>query len=173
MTPTSDHEGGPTATPWSLGSKILGGAAIALLVCLSLLTCIDVVARYWFNSPVNGAFELTQLLLAGLIFLALPLTTARSEHVEVDLIAGLARGWLRAAIDHLTMLASAATLLIVSWRLWHHAGKLAEDGAVTNSLAIAFAPFGYLAAVSCFISGIIPLALSYDRVRNRGKAPLC
>ena len=53
------------------------------------LTCVDVVARYAFNSPVNGAYELTELLLASLIFLALPLTTAAGEHIEVELLDGL------------------------------------------------------------------------------------
>lgn len=158
---------------WSLGSHILGGAAVALLVCLSLLTCIDVVARYWFNKPVNGAFELTQLLLAGLIFLALPITTAKNEHVEVDLLADMAKGALRRFIDHLALLATSVTLLLVSWRLWHHAQKLAEDGAVTNSLTIAYAPIGYIAALSCLISGIIALALSWSKMQQRRKDAQC
>ncbi len=173
MTTQSNAPEDQSPRHWSSASNLLGGAAVALLVCLSLLTCIDVVARYWFNKPVNGAFELTQLLLAGLIFLALPITTSKNEHVEVDLLADLARGALRRFIDHLALVATSVTLLLVSWRLWHHAEKLAEDGAVTNSLAIAYAPVGYLAALSCFVSGIIALALSWSKMQARRKDAQC
>ena len=68
---------------------LLGLACLCVLAGLIGLTCVDVVARYAFNSPVNGAYELTELLLATLIFLALPLTTAAGEHIEVELLDGL------------------------------------------------------------------------------------
>ena len=37
------------------------------------------------NRPFGGAYELTQILLAALVFAALPLTSTDGGHVEVDL----------------------------------------------------------------------------------------
>ena len=48
---------------------LLGLACLLVLAGLIGLTCLDVVARYAFNSPIKGAYELTQLMLASLVFL--------------------------------------------------------------------------------------------------------
>lgn len=147
---------------WSPLSKALGYVAIVLLIALTLLTSVDVVARYWFNSPINGAFELTQLMLAALIFVAFPLTTAIREHIEVDLLANM----LPSAIDRLFSLfaglTTAVVLAVVGWRLFHHALRLAEDGAVTNSLALPLQPIGYIGALSCLLSAGLAAAIAIN-----------
>ena len=75
------------------GNTVLGRLEILLnvfvavvLFALMTLRCVDVAGRYGFNAPVPGASELTGLGLALLIFGALPIITAHSEHVSVSLI---------------------------------------------------------------------------------------
>ena len=41
--------------------RALGACAAILLFCLMALTTADVIGRYVFNSPLRGAFELTEL----------------------------------------------------------------------------------------------------------------
>jgi len=65
---------------------VLGIAASALLLVLMALTFVDVVARYLFNRPIRGAFELTELTLLVLIFAGLPLVSHADEHVTMDFI---------------------------------------------------------------------------------------
>ena len=130
---------------WSVG---LGAALI--LFSLVLITCVDVVGRYIFDAPLTGAFEMTEILLAALVFLALPLTTERREHVEVDLLNVLGAG-INRILSAFAGLFSAALLATFTWRLASHAWKAAEDGSVTNALEIPLAPFGFLAAFSCLV----------------------
>jgi TRAP-type mannitol/chloroaromatic compound transport system permease small subunit len=47
---------------------VLAYVAAAVLMALMVLTCVDVGGRYFFNRPVWGAFELTEMMLAALIF---------------------------------------------------------------------------------------------------------
>ncbi len=143
---------------WSVFESVLGIITVVLLAGLTLLTSVDVVARYWFNSPVNGAFELTQMMLAVLIFTAMPLTTAASEHVDVELFTQMAGKGIEKWFIALGWLITALVMFVLSWRLWVHALRLANDGAVSNSLGIALAPIGYYAAAGCAASGIIALA---------------
>src|SRR4029077_1450758 len=72
----------------------LGVIAAVLLFGLMVLTCVDVVGRYFLNRPVYGAFEITEMLLAALIFLGLPLVTLRNEHVNVDVLDPITPDWL-------------------------------------------------------------------------------
>ena len=135
----------------------LGLASALLLVAMTLLTCVDVIARYWFNAPVNGAFELTQMMLAGLIFAALPMTTALGEHVDVDIFSTLLGARAQNFFRIIGQGISALVLFVLAWRLWAHGARLATDGAVSNSLELPLAPIGYFAAVSCALSGVVAL----------------
>src|SRR4249920_1348596 len=81
---------------------VLGIAASTILFLMMLLTFVDVVARYLFNFPLRGGFEITELMLLVLIFAGLPLVSHSDEHVTMDFIdrvlpAWLLRAWIRAA----------------------------------------------------------------------------
>ena len=133
----------------------VGIGAALLLFTLILITCVDVVGRYFFSAPLTGAFELTEILLAALVFMALPLTTERKEHIEVDLLNVMLSERINRLLSAFAGLFSAALLATLAWRLASHAISAAEDGATTNALAIPLAPFGYLAAFSCLVSAFI------------------
>ncbi len=132
--------------------RTLGILAAILLLCLVAVTCIDVVGRYFLDAPLSGAFEITELMLAALVFLALPLTTERREHVEVDLLQMMLGDNANQLLNLFAGLFSMALLMTFSWRLFSHALAAAHDGAVTNALGIPLAPFGFLAALSCLLS---------------------
>lgn len=133
----------------------LGIGAALILFCLIGVTCVDVVGRYFFSAPLKGAFEITELLLAALVFMALPLTTERLEHIEVDLLNVVLGEKIKRLLAAFAGLFSAALLATFAWRLASHAANAAHDGATTNALTIPLAPFGYLAAASCLVSAFI------------------
>ncbi|HEY2188837.1 MAG TPA: TRAP transporter small permease, partial [Caldimonas sp.] len=64
--------------------RVLGVLAAAILFFMMLLTAVDVIGRYLFNTPVNGGFEVTEIMLAALIYCGLPLVSARREHIVID-----------------------------------------------------------------------------------------
>ena len=57
------------------------------MFAIMLVVVIDVVMRYFFNSPLEGSFELISLyLMVGLFFFALSDTLAHDAHVAVDIL---------------------------------------------------------------------------------------
>ncbi|MFC3529364.1 TRAP transporter small permease [Paracoccus mangrovi] len=136
----------------------------ALLIALMIgVTCIDVFGRYLLNRPFGGAYELTQMLLAALVFVALPLTTADGGHVEVDLALHMFSRRVQVLMGRLAGLVSAAALAYFAWRLavigldqWH-------EGTRSASLMLPMAPLAFLAAISCAVSSLI-LILPRDEV---------
>lgn len=135
----------------------LGLGCILLLAGLTLLTLVDVVGRYWFDAPVRGAFEVTQLMLGALVFAALPLTTKAREHVEVDLFYFIMPPVVQGFMRFISALMSMAVLFILAWRLGVRAHELAADAAVTNALSLPFAPLAWLAAACALLSGLYAL----------------
>ena len=59
--------------------KTLGLFAAIVLFLMMTITAVDVVGRYFFNKPLAGGFEITEIGLALLIYCALPLVSARRE----------------------------------------------------------------------------------------------
>ena len=134
----------------------LGLLAAALLFCLMALTCADVVGRYFLNKPVRGGFEMTELLLAALIFAGLPLVTLRSEHVMVDLLDPVTPDWLFRIQHVLATLLGAACTGYLAWRLGLRAEELASRGETTSQLGF---PISWLAWAMSVLMGLTALAL--------------
>lgn len=146
---------------------LLGLACLLVLAAMIGLTCVDVVARYLFNSPVNGAYELTQLLLASLIFLALPLTTAAGEHIEVELLDGLKSKAFKYLGAVCAGVATVVVFAIVALELSEHAEKLHRREQVTDSLEIPLYLIGWLGTASFAISAAAAIFWTLRRLREK------
>jgi TRAP-type C4-dicarboxylate transport system permease small subunit len=144
----------------------LGGFAAALLFFMMLLTFVDVIGRYLFNTPVYGGFEMTEVALATLIFSGLPLVTARDEHVTVDLfdrmIPAAVRHWRDAAIAALC----AGLLFVLSYHVWIKAGDTVRYGDVTAILEIPLGPMVYFMSVMVAATGVVYLWLAREQLRR-------
>ena len=134
---------------------VLGIAASALLLCLMLVTFVDVVARYLFNRPIRGAFEVTELLLLVLIFAGLPLVSHGDEHVTMDFIDRMlpprAVPVLIRAVHGLV----AAVFFFLTWQVLIKAGRIAGYGDTTDVLRIPVGPFVYFMAAMIGLTGLV------------------
>mgnify|MGYP000043438349 CR=1 FL=1 len=145
--------------------RILSGLAAALLFFLMLLTLVDVVSRYIFNAPINGSFEITELLLAAIIFSALPLVSAKDDHITVDLIDAFVPrfiAWLR---DVAIALASFVMLAGISYRVWHKALESVHYGDQTAMLYLPTAPVFFYISIAVGLSSVIALLLACQYAR--------
>jgi TRAP-type C4-dicarboxylate transport system permease small subunit len=97
-------------------ARLLAAAAAVFLCAMMLVTVTDVVLRSLFSYPIFGTFDLVELFLVTSIFLALPETFRREEHVVVDLVDHLAPA---RAIPPLRVLAAALAALLLALLLWH------------------------------------------------------
>src|SRR5512141_3099317 len=100
--------------PWEAWiDAVLGVAAAAILFVLMLITFADVVARYLFNFPLRGAFEVTELMLLVLIFAGLPLVSHADEHVTMDFIDHMLPETLLRALERAVHALCAAVLFFL------------------------------------------------------------
>jgi TRAP-type C4-dicarboxylate transport system permease small subunit len=142
---------------------VLGIASSAILFAMMCLTFVDVVARYVFNRPIRGAFEVTELLLLVLIFAGLPLVSHADEHVTMDFIDRWLRGraalWLQRSV-HLLV---AALMFFMTWQVWIKAGRISGYGDATDVLRILYGPFVYFMAVMIALTGLIHIFKLFEK----------
>jgi TRAP-type transport system small permease protein len=129
--------------------------AAVLVAGLVLVTCADVVGRYLFNNPLSGAFEMTQVLLGALVFVALPLTTAKGGHVEVDLFLPLFPRQVAVALGRFGGMVMAAALLYFAFRLVILTQDQIASGARTAALGLPMWGLGVIGVASCLLSAVI------------------
>ena len=153
----------------------LGTIAAALMFCLMLLPCVDVVGRYFFNKPVTGGFELTEMLLAALIFAGLPLVTLRGDHITVDLFDPVTPDWLFRIQHALASLIGAACTGYLAWCLWLRAVALDRAGETTSQLQFKIAWLAYAMAILMALTAaalvITLFRLPHRHIPGEGEGP--
>jgi TRAP-type C4-dicarboxylate transport system permease small subunit len=154
------------AHPWPAArrgwlERVLGAIAAAVLFAMMMLTTVDVVARYVFNRPVTGAFEVTEMLLAALIYCGLPLVSQRREHIVIDTFDYLMSRRVKRGLDVIAEVLCSATLFGLAWLVFGRAARVAAYGDTTTVLRLALAPVAYLMAVMLLVGAVIHLWLIF------------
>jgi TRAP-type C4-dicarboxylate transport system permease small subunit len=147
---------------------VLGFAASAILLVLMFITFADVVARYLFNFPLRGAFEITELMLLVLIFAGLPLVSHADEHVTMDFIDHMLPQPVLRALQRAVHALCAAVLFFLAWQVWLKAGKIAAYGDTTDVLRIAVAPFVYFMTAMIALTGLVHVFKIFYLPARRG-----
>ena len=164
MTTSSDTSSSPQWERWL--KRLLGGFAALLLFAMMGLTFVDVILRYWFNAPVPGGFELTEVMLASLIFCGLPLVTLKDQHVSVDLFDRFIPVALHRLRDILVMLVCTICVAVLAWRMWKKANESQAYGDITSVLELPLAPVFFLGAVALGVTACVFVVLLCRRARG-------
>jgi TRAP-type C4-dicarboxylate transport system permease small subunit len=143
--------------------SVLGVAASTILFLMMLLTFVDVVARYVFNRPVRGAFEVTELMLLVLIFAGLPLVSYADEHVTMDFIDRVVGPRARARLERGVHVVTTAIMALLAWLVWLKADRIWGYRDATDVLRIVYGPFVYFMAMMIGLAGLIHLYKAFRR----------
>jgi len=140
------------------------GAGIVLLGLLGLVL-FDVVMRYALRLPFLGAYEMTELAMVLIVFLALPYCAATGGHVAVDVLSPvLDRPGLR-WFNALIHLSGAALMLVIAWQATLYAMGSVARGEATNMLRIAKYPFELVTAACAAIFALVLLGQAWKALR--------
>jgi TRAP-type C4-dicarboxylate transport system permease small subunit len=132
-----------------------------VLFLMMLITAVDVAGRYLFNKPIAGGFELTEILLAALIYCGLPLVSARREHIVIDTFDPLFSQGLKRGLDMVAEVVCAVALAGVGWLIFLRAVRVAEYGDTTSVLKLPLAPVVYLMGTMITVAAVIHLLLIF------------
>lgn len=126
----------------------------AAIVAMMLLTCADVVLRY-FRRPVPGTYELVCFLGAVAVAFALAHTSVEKGHVSVSFVVQLLPKRIQSFIACITTGFGLILFSLIAWRSMIYANDLRLSGEVSLTLELPFYPFvygvGFSAAVVCLI----------------------
>ena len=139
------------------------------LVGMTLLTCVDVVGRY-FRHPIFGSVELVGFMATLAVAMALPYTERLNGHVGVEILVRLLPKRKQAVLDLITGTLSFVLFSIVTWRMFLYAKTIQRSGEVSISLQLPEYIIIYCCSFCFLILTLVILLGIFDNIKKiKGK----
>ena len=152
------------AVTWTRRLALLGGF---ILLATSIVTVVDALLRKFLSRPIQGTFEATELLLAVIIFFAMPYTGLTDAHAVLDLPVNRLPKRAQEIIIGLNGLFCAVVLGVVAYQMGLLAAEYGRTGRTSITMRIPVYPFilpavaaGWLASLGFVIQALAAFARS-------------
>jgi TRAP-type transport system small permease protein len=156
--------------PRSAGRNLLVAVAsyvaAALLFAMMAVVVADVSARYLFDRPIRGAFEIVGFLLGLLVFSGLVMASDRNDHITVSVLDALYRGRVRWFQQAFVLLFSIAAVGFIAFRLFVAAERMRARGLLALSFDFQVAPIVYLMALLAALACLLLVGLLVRHLRS-------
>ncbi len=146
-------------------TRRLALAGAWILLATSLVTVADALLRKLLSRPIQGTFEATELLLAVIIFFALPFTGLTDAHAVLDLTINRLPRPAQLVIVGLNGFFCAAVLGLLSYEMGLLAVEYGRTARTTITMRIPIYPFimsvtaaGWLTSLGFVIQGLAAFA---------------
>ena len=163
--PLEEHDGRFRRAIYTT-SSILMYVSAGLLFVMLLLSTADVLGRYFFNRPLSGSQEISEILLPGVVLLGWAYAQRQKVHVSVDILFNRFRPRFKAIVAFLTTCLALAIAILVIWQgmllsiSYFNMGRLIRNINVPIFIPRLLVPLGGL---SLFLVLIVDL---YDSVKE-------
>jgi TRAP-type C4-dicarboxylate transport system permease small subunit len=141
-------------------SKILNGIGQVFLAILMFLGTADVLGRYFFNRPILGTFEISEILLAGVVFFGWAYVLYQDKHIAMEVIYSHLSPYAKKITDVITRFFSLFVFSLMAWRVTATAFHYKEVNRLLPGLlwpAYPFVLFVSLGAVLLCLELIIQI----------------
>ncbi len=122
------------------GTRRLALLAGGLLLGIAIVTAIDALLRDFFGRPLPGTFEVTELVLAIIIFFGLPYTSLTDGHVSVDFLTNRLGQRTRYALIAVNAAICAVLLGVITLQLMALAAEFLATKRTTITMRIPIFP---------------------------------
>lgn len=134
------------------------GAASGLATLLIMISVVaDVSGRFFFNRPIHGATELSELLLVAMVFFGLAATQQNRQNYAIDMIARHLPARLQTLLDLFGYLFCLAVSVTLAW----FSSRQALDSFARGEAGFGIVPFPIWPARFILATGLWLLALQF------------
>ncbi|MCV2865006.1 TRAP transporter small permease [Albidovulum sediminicola] len=148
----------------SMAWKIRRGVETVMalfLLAMVALTFADVIGRRLIGKPIYGSNDITEHLMALVVFAGLPLVTAAAAHLTIDLLDKLVgqswMAWWRVLVSATVVV----VLGVIAWLFVKHGLNAARISEVSQALRVPRGPLYFFMAFSCALSALAALAIAF------------
>jgi len=134
------------------GFKWISGLALMAVI---FLVNIDVVSRTFFNKPVSGSYELSQLLIAVTAAFSFAYAQVYRSHIDIPVLTERLPKKAQAVLQCVTWLLGSILFAAVTWKSMEFGLYKLSEHEVTLTLGIPVGPFYFIMAGGCALFAIV------------------
>jgi len=139
-------------------TRMVNGLGVTSLFVIMVLIAVDVFGRYFFNKPIPGSFEITDMMMVLIVFFGIAYTGVKGEHVNLgDLLLGRFSNRLRGFIATTTNILSLCLFALIVWQSFQQANILRFKGTVSEILRIPVYPFLWVVTLGSLLLCVVLL----------------
>jgi len=128
--------------------------ALAALLLMMVITCVDVVGAKVFRWRILGAIDIVMLAQIVAISFAAGMTLILGRHIQVEFFFNLLPRPVQKVVDSFVLFLGLGLFILVIWRLCVLGHSFQTSGEYSPTAYIPLYPFAYAAALA-----IIPVCL--------------
>jgi TRAP-type C4-dicarboxylate transport system permease small subunit len=142
-------------------------AAMAALLLMMAVTILDVSMRIAINELVLGSVEVVQLALVAVVFLALPETFLRDQHITVDALDQFASARALRTARIVAGIATSALVGVMAWRMVLPAIDTLVYGDLTNDLQMSLFWYWLPMLLGILLAVAVTVCLAWRRLKSQ------
>lgn len=129
----------------------LHAIAAVFVFLLMLVISADVLGRYVFNQPLQGAYELSESLLVFVVFMGFAYTQHEKGNIRVQMVSSRLPARWRPLLDFLAHALGLAIFALITYETGRHAGAAWLEGERSAGIVhVPLYPARFAVAVGCF-----------------------
>lgn len=135
-------------------SRVFNTIGVTILMLMMFLITVDVCLRYIFNSPIEGAYEAVEFMMAVVFCYGIAYTQRHKGHVAVNLVITRLSDRNQAIMSSMVSLISFALFALITWQSFLKAGESLHTGETSIGGIGPFGqvpvfPFIYMTSAAC------------------------
>lgn len=147
--------------------EALVAASSVVLTALVLLTVVDVAMRNFVGQPIKGVFEISQQMMAYVVFMGLAHTLRRGGHVRVTIALERSPNKLRTTMELLASLAGMLLCVVLvrgGWSMFRSSWITRE--IMPAAIGIPYWTAKFAMPIGLFVMALVFLTILLDSVRR-------
>jgi len=154
-------------------ASVFYGIGSGILAVLMLFTFVDVILRYFFNSPITGDYEISSFMMVLVIPSGLALTALQRKHIRVDVFTTLLPKRVQDGLSSFGYLITLGLLCFMIWQAAVYAKMIYEAGTKASSVPIPHWPFIIVLTIFLILFALVVFRdlILYIRDTVRGTPP--
>lgn len=141
----------------------LGGGALLLIM---LLISADVIMRSLFDRPINGVFEIVELLMAVTVSMGLAYAGVQGAHVAVDFLVAKFSMRAQRFFNIVNHLISAGLFALICWKSLEQAGVIKASATTTVLLELQLFPYLIVLGIGTGLLSLVYLFRLVDTLKG-------
>jgi TRAP-type C4-dicarboxylate transport system permease small subunit len=172
--PSEDEEGTAVLDKFEKFNRRLSNwcewIALAGMLLMMVITCIDVVGAKLFLAPLLGSIDIVMLAQTVVISFAAGMALILGRHIQVEFFVNILPQRVQKIIEAIVLLLGLGLFIVIIWRLCVLGHSFQTSGEYSATAYIPYYPFAYGIALAsipvCLVFLLQLLKLLTKRVQE-------